>query len=64
MRSRMRGRNTLSIPATGPIDFDVYPDIHKRSIRLIGAGTRADASPQTVDFVRHRVDSGRLNLDV
>jgi len=54
---------TLLLCSIGAADFDVYPDIHKRSIRLIGYSPRSEASPEIRDFVKHLVESGRLQLD-
>lgn len=47
----------------GAIDFDVYPDVHKRSIRLIGVEPKVDASNDVTQFVKHLVESGRLRLN-
>ncbi len=59
--ARNRGR-VLLLGAVRPIDFDVYPDLHKRSIRLISVAPQRGASPQMLDFARYLIQSGRLNL--
>jgi threonine dehydrogenase-like Zn-dependent dehydrogenase len=59
--ARNLGR-VLLLSAARPIDFDVYPDLHKRSIRLISVAPQRGTSPQMLDFARYLIQSGRLNL--
>jgi threonine dehydrogenase-like Zn-dependent dehydrogenase len=53
----------LLLANVGAADFDVYPDLHKRSIRLIGVKPEADVSEGAAEFVKHLVESGQLELD-
>ena len=53
----------LVLGSVGPIDFDVYPDVHKRSLQVIGAPGRPDPSPQLIDFAKHLLASGAISLE-
>ena len=57
--ARNLGRVLLLDPL-GPIDFDVYPDLHKRSIRMVSAPSPAAADETTVAFARHLLESGQV----
>ncbi len=57
--ARDLGRVLLLGPV-GAIDLDVYPDLHKRSIRLIDVRPPDEPSPQTTEFVQHLIRSGYL----
>lgn len=59
--ARNLGR-VLLLSGVRPIDFDVYPDLHKRSIRLISVAPQRGTSPQMLSFARYLIQSGRLNL--
>lgn len=59
--TRNLGRVVL-LDAVGAVDFDVYPDVHKRSIRLIGARPPEEPSSQATEFARRLIQSGRLHL--
>ena len=59
---RDRGR-VLPLTRDGaPVDFNLYPDIHRRSLQVIGApGGQAEAV--LVDFARYVIESGKLSRD-
>lgn len=57
--TRDLGRILLLGPV-GAVDFDMYPDLHKRSIRLIGARSPDEPSPPTAAFAPHLSGTGRL----
>ena len=59
--TRNLGRVVL-LDAVGAVDFDVYPDVHKRSIRLIGARLPEEPSSQATEFVQYLRQFGRLYL--
>lgn len=39
-------------------DFDLYPDLHKRSVQLICPHAAATPSPQAIAFAQHLAKSG------
>jgi threonine dehydrogenase-like Zn-dependent dehydrogenase len=57
--TRDRGRVLLLGPV-GAVDLDMYPDLRQRSIRLIGARSPDEPSPQTVGLAGHLPGTGRL----
>ena len=57
--TRDLGRVLLLGPVAA-IDFDVYPDLYKRSIRLIDVRPPDETSPHTTEFVQHLIRSGYL----
>ncbi|HLH73698.1 MAG TPA: hypothetical protein VKX96_10475 [Chloroflexota bacterium] len=60
---RDRGR-IVFLPhiSSRPSDLNVYPDLHKRSLQLIGVGSQLNLLATKVEFIRYLVESGRLHL--
>jgi len=60
---RDRGRALLLNASGPPVDFNVYPDLHRRSLQLIGVemppGTAAAPGAQ---LVRHLIQAGKLKV--
>ena len=57
--TRDLGRVLLLGPV-GAVDFDRYPDLRQRSIRLIRARPPDESSPRTTEFVQHLIRPGHL----
>jgi threonine dehydrogenase-like Zn-dependent dehydrogenase len=60
--ARNLGR-VLLLSDLGQIDIDVYPDLHKRSIRLIACAPDRDTPAPLAEFARRLIESGRLKTD-
>jgi threonine dehydrogenase-like Zn-dependent dehydrogenase len=57
---RDRGRVLALNASAAAIDFNLYPDLHRRSLQMIGAAI-PDAAPDTmVRLAQHLIETGRI----
>jgi NADPH:quinone reductase-like Zn-dependent oxidoreductase len=63
------GGRVLSLAANDapPVEFDFYPNIHRRSLKLIGATLQQSlaeemASAREIAFINHLLQNGRLSM--
>jgi threonine dehydrogenase-like Zn-dependent dehydrogenase len=56
---RDRGRVLLLTEGGARVDFNLYLDIHRRSLQVIGAPD-GEAEAHIVEFAQHLIESGKL----
>jgi len=59
---RDRGRVLLITAGGSALDFNLYPDLHRRSLVLAGAPGGEPESP-LVDFAQHLIETGQLSTN-